>query len=168
MCTEWARAYGRVCVCKRESCCCGPPSLWKCCCWGLFLRRPYCFCFLSSHSSSPRNYFSRMWAKKRIPFVSIQMFLNLYAHIMGKKLYQKSGCHTFLRICMHACVFLHRSGQQVSFITVKMPNKLSTPPCLLLWHLCPHTYRHIHAHSGRAALLRHAQNWLKQHRVHFY
>lgn len=54
-----------------------------------------------------------------------------------------------IHIYMAGCVFPHCQGQQMSFITVKMPSKLSAPPCKLLWHLCPHIHPHTQSAGGQ-------------------
>lgn len=68
------------------------------------------------------------WVKLKISHSDVFKLIYIY---LGKKVWQPcggSGVH------LHARVFLHCCRQQTSFITVKMPNMLSTPPCLLLWH----------------------------------
>lgn len=138
MCTEWARAYGRVCVCKRESCCCGPPSLWKCCCWGLFLRRPYCCCFLSSHSSSPRNYFSRMWARREFLLSPYRCFW-IYMLILWAKNYIKNLAA--ILFCVFACMRV--------FFCIAQGNKcpLSLSKCQISYQHLPACCCDIYAHT---------------------
>lgn len=85
----------------------------------------------------------------------MQMFLEFIYWFQGRKK-KKSNLAAVhcVNVYLHACVCfsLHRQGQQMSFITVKMPNKLSTPPCLLRW--CLRSRTHARVCGRRAELLR--------------
>lgn len=92
------------------------------------------------------NYFFLLWCR-----CSLNLFTGFREE--KKKKSNLAAIHC-VNVYLHACVCfsLHRQGQQMSFITVKMPNKLSTPPCLLWRHLRSRT--HARACSRRAELLR--------------
>lgn len=91
------------------------------------------------------NYFFLLWCR---------CSLNLFTGFREEKKKKKSNLAAIhcVNVYLHACVCfsLHRQGQQMSFITVKMPNKLSTPPCLLWRHLRSRTHARVKQAGGVA------------------